>query len=41
MPEPPVALTADQPTVTVVGEGTASAIPDTALLQLASVSGIR
>src|SRR6266496_6017963 len=34
MPEPAAAPTADQPTVTVVGEGTANAIPDTALLHL-------
>lgn len=34
MPEPPAALTADQRTVTVVGEGLASAVPDAAVLQL-------
>jgi uncharacterized protein YggE len=34
MPEPAASPTADQPTVTVVGEGTASAAPDTALLHL-------
>ena len=34
MSEPPPAVTADQPTVTVVGEGLASAAPDTAVLQL-------
>jgi uncharacterized protein YggE len=34
MPEPPAGLPADQPTVMVVGEGLASAVPDTALLQL-------
>ncbi len=34
MPESAAAPTADQPTVTVVGEGVASATPDTALLQL-------
>ena len=34
MSEPPAAVTADQPTVTVVGEGLASAAPDTAVLQL-------
>jgi uncharacterized protein YggE len=33
MPEP-ASLTADQRTVTVVGEGVAGAVPDTALLQL-------
>jgi len=34
MPEPAAAPTADQPTVTVVGEGTTNAAPDTALLHL-------
>jgi uncharacterized protein len=34
MPEPAAAPTVDQPTVTVVGEGLASAVPDTALLHL-------
>jgi uncharacterized protein YggE len=34
MPEPAAALTTDERTVTVVGEGRASAIPDTALLHL-------
>ncbi len=34
MPEPAAASTADQRSVTVVGEGLASAVPDTALLQL-------
>jgi uncharacterized protein YggE len=34
MPEPAASLTADKPTVTVVGEGLASAAPDTALLHL-------
>ncbi len=34
MPEPAAAPTADQRSVTVVGEGLASAVPDTALLQL-------
>jgi uncharacterized protein YggE len=34
MREPAVAPAADQPTVTVVGEGIASAVPDTALLRL-------
>src|SRR6266487_2606364 len=34
MPESAASPTADQPTVTVVGEGTASAAADTALLQL-------
>jgi Protein of unknown function (DUF541) len=34
MPEPAASPTADQPTVTVVGEGMASAVPDTALLHL-------
>jgi uncharacterized protein len=34
MPEPAASPTVDQPTVTVVGEGMASAVPDTALLHL-------
>ena len=34
MPEPAAASTADQPMVTVLGEGLASAVPDTALLHL-------
>jgi uncharacterized protein YggE len=34
MPEPAASPTADQRTVTVVGEGVASAVPDTALLHL-------
>ena len=34
MPEPAASPTADQRTVTVMGEGLASAVPDTALLQL-------
>ena len=34
MPEPVAAPTADERTVTVVGEGAASAVPDTAVLQL-------
>jgi uncharacterized protein YggE len=34
MPEPAASSIADEPTVTVVGEGTANAAPDTALLHL-------
>jgi uncharacterized protein YggE len=41
MPEPSVSPTADERTITVIGEGIASAVPDTALLHLTVVCWLR
>lgn len=40
MPEPPAAVTADQRSVTVVGERLASAVPDTVLPQRGGQFGV-